>query len=178
MNIPIIRPSTPDHRLSDKEMIQKLVDTCNWLSVIIFGERSKDGKLIKDEYKDKDGNVKQAVYHVGLLHKIEGVKDFNEETKEEIILQPGMEQLWQELRARFDDLQNMAQLIAFNQKIQTAMFATIQKITPEQWFALTEDKNQEMNNWMTNYGNIMAAQKAKDEKEAAEQAEKTKDLQV
>ena len=106
-------------------------------------------------------------YRVGLLHKIEGVKEFNEETQKEEVMQPGLELLFVHLQEELRYQSEVLDGIVLNQKIQTAMFATILKVSPQEWFDLTGDKNQEMNVWLQNYKTIL-------DKNAAEELAKEK----
>ena len=158
----------PDHKLSNQQMVELCFDRVQWLTEMLFGRLDVNGKLVKDEYKDAEGNIKQTTYHVGLLHKIEGVKEFDAEAKQEKIMQPGLEQLFIKLQQELLYQSQVLDGIVLNQKTQMAMFATILKITPQAWFDLTEEKNQEMNIWMQNYKNILdayaAKQKAEEEK--------------
>ena len=165
-----------DHKMTNDEVLALCADRVQWLQDQLFGIRGSDGKLMKDEYKDKDGNVKQVTYRVGMLQKIEGVVEMNEETKQPEVKQPGLEQLFTGLQQELLYLsENFERLIIAN-KTQTAMFATVMKITPQEWFDITGDKNQEMNVWIQNYKNILEAYEAKEKAEAEKQSEALKDF--
>lgn len=169
MNIPIITPSSPDHKLSNTDMLKKCVHDIQWLAQTLFGARDKDGKLLKYEHKDKDGKVINTSYRIGLLQKFEGTKDFDEKTQKEVLLQKGMEQLWMELR-------DMYQVLALNQKIQRAVFAVMAGIKVEDMAGIMENRETEVNAWLQNYETLMAKKMEEMQKQEAEQAEKLKDF--
>lgn len=165
-----------DHKMSKDEMLQYCMERLQWVTDTLFGQRDSAGKLIKSEHKDVAGKVLHTNYQVGLLQKLEGVYEFNEETKQPELKQPGLEQLFTTLQQELLYLsENFERLIVAN-KTQTAMFATILKISPQAWFDLTGDKNQEMNAWMQNYKTILDANEAKERAEEAKQAEVLKEL--
>ena len=170
MNIPIIRPSNPDHKLSNEQMIQKLVDTCNWLSVTLFGQRDKSGKLLRNEHKDKDGKVLSTNYAVGLLQKFEGAYDM-QEGKEPVLLQPGMEQLWKELKA-------MVEALMFQENVRLAILSVMLKIKPADMADFFEKHEPEVNQWIFNYKSRMRQNSARMEKEVNQKAEELKKLGV
>lgn len=147
----------PDYKMSKEEMLEDCVSKINWIIKMLFGDRDSAGKLIK---KGDD-------YSIGLLQKIEGVYELNEETQQPELKQVGMEQLWGEIK-------NMVEALIFEKQIQQAILGVMLKIDPNEMAEYFDKHEAEVNKWITNYKSSMHQNLARVEKEEKENIEKSK----
>jgi hypothetical protein len=164
MNVPIIRAAGPgDRKKSKDEMLEDCIHQIRWLTDTLFGQRNREGKLIKDD---------TGIPAIGLLQKFEGYWEFDEEKKEPVLMQDGMEQMYKKLADSHNILSQVLMGELTQLKVQQVVIFLQLGIKPDQLAEMLEAKEKEINIWMQNFNSAIKQKMAKLEKEEKERKAK------